>query len=48
MQDAVARILEGNFNNDLHSLDFSSPVIELTLREGECYEGSFFVYGPGK
>lgn len=46
MQDAVARILEGNFNNDLHSLDFSSPVIELTLREGECYEGSFFVYGP--
>lgn len=46
MQDAVARILEGNFNNDNHSLDFSSPVIELTLREGESYEGSFFIYGP--
>lgn len=46
MQDAVTRILEGNFNNDAHSLDFSSPVIELTLREGESYEGSFFIYGP--
>ena len=45
MQDAVKRILEGNFNNDIHALDFSSPVIELTLREGEDYEGSFTIFG---
>lgn len=45
MQDAVKRILEGNFNKDIHALDFSSPVIELTLHEGEDYEGSFTVFG---
>ncbi len=45
MQDAVTRILEGNFNNDVHSLDFSNPVIELSLREGENYEGSFTIFG---
>lgn len=48
MQDAVERILEGNFNRDVRALDFSSPVIELTLREGEQYEGSFTIYGPEK
>ena len=46
MQDAVERILEENVNNDLHSLDFSSPVIELSLNEGENYEGSFTIFGP--
>lgn len=46
MQDAVERILAGEFNNDIHSLDFSSPRIELSLSEGEIYEGSFFIYGP--
>lgn len=46
MQDAVERILAGEFNNDIHSLDFSSPRIELFLSEGEIYEGSFFIYGP--
>lgn len=45
MQNAVKRILEGNFNKDNHSLDFSNPVIELALREGENYEGSFTIYG---
>ncbi len=39
MQEAIDRILEGNFNNDVRSLDFSSPVIELTLQENEDYEG---------
>ncbi|MDD6492447.1 MAG: DUF5717 family protein [Firmicutes bacterium] len=46
MQDAVERILEENFNNDLRSLDFSNPVIELSLNEGENYEGSFTIFGP--
>lgn len=46
MQDAIERTLEGKFNKNIHSLDFSSPVIELNLREGEDYEGSFTVTGP--
>lgn len=46
MQEAIDRILEGNFNNDVRSLDFSSPVIELTLQENEDYEGSFTIFGP--
>lgn len=46
VQEAIERILEGNFNNDIRSLDFSSPVIELALRENEDYEGSFTIYGP--
>ena len=46
MQSVVDRILNGNFNTDTRALDFSEPVIELTVKEGEIYEGSFTVYGP--
>ena len=46
MQDAIERTLEGKFNKNIHSLDFSSPVIELNLHEGEDYEGSFTITGP--
>lgn len=46
MQDAIGKILEGNFNKDIRSLDFSNPVIELCLHEGENYEGSFTIFGP--
>lgn len=46
MQDAVEKILEGNFNKDMRSLDFSTPVIEIKLREGENYEGAFTIFGP--
>ncbi len=46
MQSAVEKILEGNFNRGIRALDFSSPVIELNLREGEDYEGSFTIFGP--
>lgn len=45
MREAIDRILEGNFNNDTHSLDFSSPVIELLLKPEEQYEGSFTILG---
>ena len=45
MREAVDRILEGNFNNDVHSLNFSSPLIELKLEPGEKYEGSFTIFG---
>lgn len=40
------RVLEGNFNRDYHALDFSSPVIELKIAQGDIYEGSFSIYGP--
>ncbi len=45
MQDVVKRVLEGNFHNDSHSLEFSCPEIELKLCEGENYEGSFIISG---
>ena len=38
MREVVDRILEGNFNNDVHSLSFSSPLIELKLEPGEKHE----------
>lgn len=46
MQSTVERILAGEFHNGVRSLDFSSPRIELTLHEGEVYEGSFLIFGP--
>lgn len=46
MCSAVERILAGEFNMDNHSLDFSTPRIELAVRGDEIYEGSFFIYGP--
>ena len=46
MQDTVERILEGKFNNNVRLLEFSSPVIELTVCPEEVYEGSFTIYGP--
>lgn len=46
MQGAVERILAGQFHNGVHSLDFSTPRIELSLNEGDVYEGSFFILGP--
>ena len=48
MQDAVKRILEGKFNNDIRLLEFSSPVIQLTVKPEEIYEGSFIIYGPAE
>ena len=45
MKEAVQRILEGNYNNDVHSLSFSCPLIELKLEAGEMTEGSFTVFG---
>ena len=46
MESVINKILEGNFNNSDRSLEFSEPVIELSLQENEVYEGSFTVYGP--
>lgn len=46
MQGVIEKILDGNFNNNSRSLEFSEPVIELSLQENEVYEGSFTIYGP--
>lgn len=46
MYSAVDKILAGEFNQNMHSLDFSCLRIELSLYPGEVYEGSFTVMGP--
>ena len=46
MYSAVERILAGEFNQDTHSLEFSSPRIEFEIKPGERKEDSFFIYGP--
>ncbi|MCQ2080488.1 MAG: DUF5717 family protein [Lachnospiraceae bacterium] len=46
MKSAIDRILEGNFNQDNHTLEFSSPVIDITVNEGAVFEGEFTIFGP--
>ena len=43
-QQRIEQILEGNFDYENGSLDFSCAKIELSIRKGEVYEGSFHVY----
>lgn len=45
LESVIERILDGQFNTDNKSLVFSVPVIELTISEGEIYEGSFTIFG---
>ncbi len=48
MQKTVSQILEGNFNYESGSLDFSCEKIELSIRKGEQYEGTFRIHAtPG-
>ena len=44
MQKIVDQILEGNFDYENGSLDFSCSKIEITLHRGEVYEGSFQIF----
>ena len=44
MQKIIDQILEGNFDHENGSLDFSCSKIEITLHSGEVYEGFFSVY----
>lgn len=49
MQKIINQILEGNFDYENGSLDFSCSKIEISLHRGEVYEGSFRVYSmPGR
>lgn len=48
MQDIIERILEGNFDYEGGSLDFSCAKVELNLQRGEAFEGSFRIFStPG-
>ncbi len=47
MQEIIKRILEGNFDYENGSLDFSCAKIELTLNKGSIYEGSFHMLSSG-
>ena len=44
MREIVEQILEGKYEYENSSLDFSCAKLELTLRAGEVCEGSFHVY----
>ncbi|MBD5476432.1 MAG: hypothetical protein HDR17_10730 [Lachnospiraceae bacterium] len=46
MRQVIEEILNGKFNFDNASLDFSCPRIEISLHADETAEGSFTVYGP--
>lgn len=46
MRQAVQEILNGKFNFDRGSLDFSCESVELSLHADETAEGSFKVFGP--
>ena len=43
MQEIVKRILEGNFEYENGSLDFSCTKLEISLSGGSVYEGSFHI-----
>lgn len=45
MRRVIDQILEGNFDYDNGSLDFSCSKIEIALSPGEDAEGSFGIYG---
>jgi len=46
MQKIIDRILEGNFYYENGSLDFSCEKIDISIRKGQLYEGSFHIYAP--
>lgn len=46
MQKVFKQILEGNFDYENGSLDFSCTKVEITLKKDQDYEGSFHIYGP--
>lgn len=45
MEEVIERLLEGNFDYENGSLDFSCSKLELTINPGESVEGSFQILG---
>lgn len=49
MNQIIDRLLNGDFDYERGSLDFSCPRLELTIEKGEIVEDSFTIYGlPNK
>lgn len=46
MKEIIGQILEGSFDYERGSLDFSCAKIELSIKGGECREGAFRIYAP--
>ncbi len=46
MQGIIDQILEGKYDYENSSLDFSCAKLEITMHKGEVCEGSFHVYSP--
>ena len=46
MQQIIGQILEGSFDYEKGSLDFSCAKIELSIKKGEWQEGAFHIYAP--
>lgn len=48
MRQIIGQILEGNFDYENGSLDFSCSKLEISLKKGTVYEGIFSIYSrPG-
>lgn len=48
MQEIIDQILEGNFDYENGSLDFSCAKLEINISAGEIVEGSFSIHAtPG-
>lgn len=47
MQGIIDQILEGKYDYENCSLDFSCVKVELNIHRGDVYEGSFHVYSTG-
>ncbi len=47
MKEVIDRLLEGNFDYENGSLDFSCSKLELTIKQGESLDGSFKILGDG-
>ena len=45
MKEVIGQLLEGNFEYENGSLDFSCAKLELTIKQGEVAEGSFKILG---
>ncbi len=45
MKEVIEQLLEGNFEYENGSLDFSCTKLELTIKQGEVVEGSFKILG---
>ena len=44
MREAIEQIIDGTYDYEKGSLDFSCAKLEIELQKGEIYEGSFTIY----